>query len=75
MKIEIINWQDQGYFGEIWADDGRSAITVPHPNLECPNELYKTKQECFEACERKMDEILMKNASERPIREIVEQRD
>lgn len=57
MKSEIINWQDKGFFGEIWNDDDKKVVTVPYPNLKCPEELYRTHQECFDACEKKMNEI------------------
>lgn len=46
--LRINNWQEQGWFAEIFNADG-SVSTLPHPNMDCPRELYKTESEAINA--------------------------
>jgi len=54
--IEIVNWQDQGFYGLLWSPDGRSAETVPHPNLRCPEELFASSELARAACESRIEQ-------------------
>jgi hypothetical protein len=56
--IEIVNWQSRGFFGHIRLNRKQLGpsyvITVPHPNLKLPEELYPTHEVALIATEERL---------------------
>jgi hypothetical protein len=59
-QIEIVNWQDKGFFGIVWLDEKHNR-TIPHANLKCPEELYATEAEANAACQLYVERIVVLN--------------
>ena len=52
---ELIDWQGKGFFARI--EHGGTYYTLPHPNLDCPRELYKTTEEAKAAMAAKLSNL------------------
>jgi hypothetical protein len=57
VSINIVNWQGQGFFGEVRYNAGKDVVTVPRPNTCCPEDLYATEAEAHDACVARTEEM------------------
>ena len=57
VSINIVSWQGQGFFGEVRYNAGKDVVTIPRPNMRCPEDLYLTEAEAHAACVARIEEM------------------
>ena len=57
VSINVVSWEGQGFFGEVRYNAGKDVVTVPRPNMHCPEDLYSTEAEVHAACLARIEEM------------------
>lgn len=57
VSINVVSRQGQGFFGEVRYNAGKDVVTVPRPNMRCPEGLYSTEAEAHAACLARIEEM------------------
>ncbi|MBC8641631.1 hypothetical protein IAG25_32930 [Caballeronia sp. EK] len=57
VSINVVSWQGQGFFGEIRYNAGKDIVTVPRPNMRCPDDLFPSEAEAHAACLARIEEM------------------
>jgi len=57
IAVNVVSWQGKGFFGEVRYNAGKDVVTVPRPNMRCPEDLYSTEDEAHAACLARIEEM------------------